>query len=213
MALGFVNENGGDGSTIVPILKYDTRGGYIIKVDRHQDEGGTWVKDESELEYPVKVAMDLENIKVGWLGFVGGAPDFHLVNIGEPMPARPSPDHNQGFQVKLCNKELGLRELSSGAKTMTVPFNDLHNAYEAQKADNAGKVPVIEFTGSERYKVNTPNGELTFKKPVMVISGWVDRPATLDGAAAPQEPAPTVSAPAMEAVATSAAPVAGSDLF
>jgi hypothetical protein len=171
------------------------------------------VKDESELEYPVKVAMDLENIKVGWLGFVGGAPDFHLVNIGEPMPARPSPDHNQGFQVKLCNKELGLRELSSGAKTMTVPFNDLHNAFEAQKADNAGKVPVIEFTGSERYKVNTPNGELTFKKPVMVISGWVDRPATLDGAAAPQEPAPTVSAPAMGAVATSAAPPAGSDLF
>ena len=82
MALGFVNENGGDGSTIVPILKYDTRGGYIIKVDRHQDDGGTWVKDESELEYPVKVAMDLENIKVGWLGFVGGAPYFHLVNIG-----------------------------------------------------------------------------------------------------------------------------------
>jgi hypothetical protein len=47
----------------------------------------------------------------------------------------------------------------------------------------------------------------------MVISGWVDRPATLDGAAAPQEPAQTVSAPAMEAVATSAAPPAGSDLF
>ena len=42
MALGFVNENSGDGSAIVPILKYDTRGGYIIKVDRHQDEGGTW---------------------------------------------------------------------------------------------------------------------------------------------------------------------------
>jgi len=213
MALGFVNENGGDGSAIVPILKYDTRGGYIIKVDRHQDEGGTWVKDESELEYPVKVAMDLENIKVGWLGFVGGAPDFHLVNLGEPMPARPSPDHNQGFQVKLCNGMLGLRELSSGAKTMTVPMNDLHNAYEAQKANNPGKVPVVLFTGSERYKVNTPNGELTFKKPLMVISGWVDRPATLDGAAAPQEPAPTVSAPAMEAVATSAAPPAGSDLF
>ena len=65
MALGFVNENSGDGSAIVPILKYDTRGGYIIKVDRHQDEGGTWVKDESELENPVKEAMEVGSIKVG----------------------------------------------------------------------------------------------------------------------------------------------------
>ena len=198
MALGFSENTGG--SAITPIIKYDTRAGEFLRVDRSQDATGVWVKSEEEMQFPIKLAADFENIKVGWIGFVGGAPDFHLATLDQPMPARPSPDHNQGFQLMVANKDLGKREFCSGAKTVTVPMDALHSAYEAGKASNPGKVAVIEVTGAERYTVTTPNGDLTFKKPVWSITEWIDRPAVFDGGetapAIETAPAPAVSAPA-----------------
>lgn len=207
MALGFTETGGGNGA-IMPIIKYDTRAGEFLRVDRTQGADGVWVKSESELPFPLKFVADFENIKVGWLGFVGGAPDFHLVPLNEAMPARPSNDHNQGFQLMIANKELGLREFSSGAKTVTTQMNALHDMYESGKGANPGKVPVVEVSGAERFTVTTPNGDLTFKKPIWSITEWIDRPAMLDGASsAPAEtaPAPVVSAPAASPAAPSAA--------
>lgn len=205
MALGFNLEtrSGGD---ILPIVKWDAKAGDFIKQDRYQAGDGTWQKDEQELGLPLQVAMDLGSIEIGWLSFAAGAPDFQMVKAGEPLPAQPSPDHKQAFRVRIASNDLGLREFSHSAKTVLRAMDTLYSQYEAEAPANPGKVPVVTISGTDRVKVNSPNGELTFKAPVWSITQWIDRPAMMDGGAtAPSQPAPAaVSQPPAAAEATGA---------
>jgi hypothetical protein len=205
MALGFNLEtrSGGD---ILPIVKWDAKAGDFIKQDRYQAADGTWQKDEQELGLPLQVAMDLGSIEIGWLSFAAGAPDFQMVKAGEPIPAQPSPDHKQAFRVRIASNDLGLREFSHSAKTVLRAMDTLYSQYEAEAPANPGKVPVVTISGTDRVKVNSPNGELTFKAPVWSITQWIDRPAMMDGGAtAPSQPAPAaVSQPPAAAEATGA---------
>ena len=205
MALGFNLEtkSGGD---ILPIVKWDAKAGDLIKQDRYQAADGTWQKDEQELELPIQIGMDLANIEVGWLSFAAGAPDFQMVKYGEPIPAQPSPDHKEAFRVRIGSSDLGLREFSHSARTVLRAMDTLHNQFEAEAPANPGKLPVVTITGTDRVKVNSPNGELTFKAPVWSITSWIERPAMMDGVtSAPSETAPAaVSQPPASAEATGA---------
>jgi len=200
MALGLVSETSGGGGDIVPIIKFDAKAGDLIRVDREQNAAGEWQANNQEMQLPVQIVMDMENVQVGWASFASGRPDFAMVNIGEPMPQKPSADHKQAFKVRLGNKELGLREFSSQSKLVISRFDVLHNAYEAGKSDNPGKVPVVTIEKTETVTVNTPQGENRFKVPVWSITGWVDRPDILDGAA------PPVAAPSAAVTPTPPAP-------
>ena len=191
MALGFNTESTGGGD-ILPIIKYDAKAGDFIRQDRMQDATGQWVKDESEMALPVKVAMDIDALEVGWLSFASGAPDFRMVKVGEPMPAKPEGDFKNAFRVRVASKDLGLREFSHSAKTVLRAMDELHNQFVAEKANNPGKIPVVEISGTTPVKVNTPQGELRFKAPAWSIVQWIDKPASMSGGqqeAAP-EPAP-----------------------
>jgi hypothetical protein len=205
MSLGFNLETKGGGD-ILPIVKWDAKAGDLIKQDRYQAADGTWQKDEQELGLPLQVAMDLGSIEIGWLSFAAGAPDFQMVKAGEPLPAQPSPDHKQAFRVRIASNDLGLREFSHSAKTVLRAMDTLYSQYEAEAPANPGKVPVVTISGTDRVKVNSPNGELTFKAPVWSITQWIDRPAMMDGGAtAPSQPAPAaVSQPPAAAEATGA---------
>ena len=89
MALGFSTQATGSSGDILPIVKWDAKGGDLIRQDRTQGADGMWVKDESEVALPVKFIMDLERIEVGFLSFASGAPDFRVAKIGEPRPECP----------------------------------------------------------------------------------------------------------------------------
>jgi hypothetical protein len=209
MALGFSTESRGSGD-ILPIVKFDAKGGDWIAQDRVQGADGTWGKQENELATPFKFVADIAAMEVGYLSFASGAPDFHMVKLGETMPARPSEEHKQAIRFRLLIQgESGPREFSHSAKTVLRVIDALHDHFEAEKHANAGKVPVIEAGQPETVKVQSPQGELRFKAPVLNIVGWVDRPAALDGAA--QEPAPAMVAP--QVAATPPATPAGADLF
>ena len=76
---------------------------------------------------------------------------------------------------------------------------------QAQAGANAGKLPVVEYTGSRPEKV----GKGSTRVPEFNVTGWVARPAALqEGAApevptpsakpAPSKPAPSKPAPSME---------------
>ena len=211
MALGFNLESKSSGD-ILPIVKWDAKAGDFIKQDRYQAGDGTWQKDEAEIGLPVQVGMDLENIEIGWLSFAAGAPDFQMVKAGEPLPARPSEDHKQAFRVRIGSNDLGLREFSHSAKTVLRQMDALHNEYEAQAAANPGKVPVVTVHAAETIKINSPQGELRFKVPQWSITEWIDRPAMMDGPAAPQEPAAAQAAPQAMPQPPAAQPT-GSNLF
>ncbi len=197
MALGLTTESKPAGD-ILPIVKYSAQSGDFVRVDRFQTSDGTWDKSEAELEFPVKIAMDLENIEVGWISFASGAPDFVMTKLGEAMPTRPSQEHSQGFRVRIGSKDLGLREFSHSAKTVTKVMDALHTQYEAEAKANAGKMPIIEITGTERVTVATPKGENVFKAPKWSITGWVDRPEMFDATQQEATPPEAETAPATD---------------
>ena len=208
MALGFQETTSGGGD-FLPIMKFSAKDGSFVRQDRHQGADGHWEKSETEMDLPFKVVMDMDAIEVGFIAFTTTGPDFRFVQVGEPMPIKPSDEHKEGFRIRMFNKEIGLREMSSSSKIVRNQMNDLHDAYLAGKADNPGKVPVIEITGSDRIQIETKaQGTQTFRSPKWSIAGWVDRPAGLDKAEAAPEPA-AVAAP----IAATPSVIEGADLF
>lgn len=204
MALGF-NTEGRSSGDILPIVKFDAKSGDFIARNREQRSDGMWDNIEEEVALPFKAIFDFDNIEVGWLSFSSGAPDFHMVKYGERMPAQPSPEHKHAFRIRIYSKALGLREFSHSSKTMLRAMDPLHNQFLADQTANPGKVPVVEVSGLETVKVNSPQGELRFKAPKWSIVSWVAKPEAMDGAAAAPAPAP-VPKPA-----PAPAPVAASD--
>lgn len=210
MALGFTETSSSGGGDFLPIVKYSAKDGSFVRQDRHQAPDGTWEKSETEMETPIKVVMDLDTIEVGFIAFTTTGPDFRMVQVGQPMPQQPSPDHKEGFRVRLYNKEIGLREMSSSSKIVRNQMNDLHDAFLAGKADNPGKLPVVEITGSDRIQIETKaQGTQTFRSPKWSISGWIERPEGMNQGASVtlEEPAQAVSAPPVTPAS------AGADLF
>jgi len=173
MALGLQTETKSAGD-ILPIIKYSAQSGDFVRVDRFQTADGTWDKEEQELAFPMEFIMDLGNIEVGWISFEGGGPSFEMAKLGEPMPERPTPKHNQGFRVKIANKELGLREFSHQAKTVVRVMDALHTEFEGLQLKNKGKVPVVQITGTERVLSKSPKGDKVYKAPIWKITKWVD---------------------------------------
>jgi hypothetical protein len=197
---------GSGGGDRTPILKFSAKDGSFIAVNRSQIDG-QWQSQERELEAPIQVAMDMAEIEMGWMHF-NPAPDFHMAKSGQPRPEKPSDDHKWGFRVRLCNKDIGLRELSSSSRNVYDRMVKLYQAYEAGKAQNPGKVPIVDITGTERVTQTLNDGQTqTWRVPQWTLSGWVDRPTTLDSA--PETTAavaPPASIPPSEAAT-------GADLF
>lgn len=196
MALGLQTESNGGGD-FTPVVKFDARAGRMFRVDREQDGGGQWTTNNVEITNGFTAIMDLENIEVGWCLFAAGvAPQLSLVKLGQALPARPSDQHKQGFRMlmKLGKSSGGdVREIAATSKAVLGAVDELHNAYEAAKASNPGKLPVVALTGSKPI-VSTGKGQSsTNYAPIFEIQKWVDRPADLGGAATakPEEaPAP-----------------------
>ena len=204
MALGFTESNSGGGD-FLPIIKYSAQSGDFVRQERQQQPDGTWLKSDAEMPYPISVAMDMDNIEVGWMSFANG-PDFRMVKLGEAKPERPSIDHHEGFRIKVYNKEIGVREWSGSSKVVKTAVNALHDAYVAGKDANPGKVPVVTIEGTDRVTINTPKGELVFKAPKFApITQWIDADAF---AAASPAAAPAQAEPAPQPPAAT-----GTDLF
>lgn len=202
MALGIQTETKSRGD-ILPIVKWDAKSGDFICIDREPQSDGTWEKRESEIPLPLRAVFDLDNVEVGWLSFASGQPDFVMAKANEPMPAKPSAEHKTCVRFRLFTKEYGLREFSHTSKNVIRAIDALHDTFTNDKAAHAGKMPVVEISGAETTKVNTPQGELRFKIPKWSITGWTAPPPAFSAkpeAAAPApapapKPAPKVPAP------------------
>lgn len=205
MALGLQTESGGGGD-FNKVIKFDARAGRMFRVDREQDASGSWNTENVEVTNGFTAIMDLENIEVGWCLFAAGvAPQLSLVKLGHPLPQRPSDQHKQGFRMMMkLGKSSGgdVREIAATSKAVLGAVDDLHNAFEAGRAANPNKLPVVALTGSKAI-VSTGKGQTsTNYAPIFEITKWVDRPADLGGAAGAGE--------AVEEAKPAPAPVAAS---
>lgn len=195
MALGLQTESGGGGD-FTPIVKFDARAGRMFRVDRTQDGGGQWQTENVEITNGFQAVFDLENIEVGWFLFAAGVqPQSETVKIGQALPARPNDQFKQGFRLLMkLGKDLGgdVREIAATSKAVIGAMDELHSAYEADKAANAGKLPVVALKGSKAI-VSTGKGQSsTNYAPIFEIVKWVGRPPELggEGGAIREEPKP-----------------------
>lgn len=210
MALNLPQSSSGGGDRL-PIFKFDAKSGDLIAKGRVQDQTtGTWENEEIEVSYPLRAVCDFENIEIGWLAFVNNTPDFAMAKSGTPTPAKPTADHKFCVRFRCFTKEYGLREFSHTAKTVLRAIDTLHDAYVAEHANHAGKMAVVEISGTETIKISTPQGELKFKAPKWGIVGWTAAPPAFSEATA-EASAPAAPAPAPKPVAPAPKPVVVDD--
>jgi hypothetical protein len=177
MALGF-NFESGDGSDIIPIIKFDAKAGRMFRRDRVNGEN-----EQIDITKSFKAIFDFENIETGTINFnTGSAPDFAVARIGEQIPPAPTSDHRPGARilVKLSKDNGGdVRELASTAKAFLRGLNALHDAYLAGAAANKGKLPVVQLEDTIPITSGEGARKSTNYSPVFQIVSWVERPEDL----------------------------------
>lgn len=212
MALGLNTGGEGGGGGFKPVLKYDARAGRFFRVDR-SDATGSWQTENVDVTQGFQAVFDLENVQVGYIRFAaGGAPDFRMVPLGSPLPDRPAltddkgkPVYKQGFRldVKLSKSAGGdVRDFASTAGVVIGALDSLHSAFEAGRAANPGKLPVVALTGSTPVKSSGQGQTSTNYAPNFEIVKWVDRPEDMTGPAANAN-APAAAQPVQQLKTTS----------
>lgn len=203
MAFGIQTEAGGGNFT--PVVKINAKQGRVYRVDRKED-AGTWTTEEIEITRDFAFVPDFDNIEIGWMFFKAGqAPDLRMVKIGEALPPRPEGVDaegkalfKQGFRLKVkLGKTCGgdVRELAATAKSITGPFDKLHDQYMAEAAAHPDQLPQVRMTDMKKVDLKTQHGTNTNFEPVFEITGWVDRAKVFgdvagDKPAAEEKPAP-----------------------
>lgn len=184
-------------------------GGFKVFVSYNAKAGRWYTKedkpDADQFEVTNMTAIfDMDNLKTGWFLFAPGvAPIKHFdPSLTEAVP-KPGEGFKKGFELDVFSEKnlMGVREFASTAGIVIDAMNDLHTDWEAQRAANPGKLPVVKCVGV--HPVTNKHG--TNYKPQFEIVSWADRPAELEGSPAPAAPA---AAPAPAATATHTPPPA-----
>lgn len=165
-----------------PYCKYNAKAGrwYVKKDD-----------EETEVPNPTFVA-DFDTIKTGWFLFLEGqAPNIkHDPSLTEAAP-KPSDSHKRGFEINLFSQSLfgGVVVMTASSMHINNAINEVYEQYEAQRAANPGKLPVISCTGTTPMKDKMG----TNYKPNLTLVKWVDKPAELGGSGAASAPTPVAT--------------------
>jgi hypothetical protein len=176
---GFSTEVSADGD-FTPILKYDARSGRSFRVDR-VDTGNGFANEPVDITASFKALFDFENVEVGWIDFnPNSPPDFHLVPMGSALPERPSQRHKNGvrFMIKLAKECAGtkpVRQVAGTAKAFLSGIEAVFKDYEAGKAANPGKLPVIILEKTTPVKSGSGEKTSTNYRPHFKIVGWAPR--------------------------------------
>jgi hypothetical protein len=179
-------------------------GNYI----RFSPQANAWSNQDGEFQLE-KFVFDYENVQTGWMLIATGVFEFNADDSLGRKGSQPTPEHKRGFKVVFYNKTMGVAEWSANGAGSNMGLEALYKQVQAQAGANAGKLPVVEYTGSRPEKV----GKGSTRVPEFNVTGWVARPAALqEGAAsepefsapapaakpAPSKPAPSKPAPSLD---------------
>lgn len=159
-------------------FKYDAKDG-VMKLDGEElPKNASWV-------------MDFENAETGWMAFAPFSDFSHLVKVGNPWGPNPQPGTKEerspyriGFKI-MCYSEKhlgGVKELMSNTKKTKDGMELLSVEYDEGIGSNAGKLPVVQLKST--IEIKETGGGKNYQ-PVFGIVKWVDRPAEMNGGAAP----------------------------
>jgi len=185
-----LNLSGGGGS-----------GNYI----RFSPQLNAWSNQDGEFTLE-KFVFDYENLQTGWMLIATGMFEFIPDDSLGRKGAQPSPEHKRGFKAIFYNKSMLVAEFSANGAGANMGIESLYKQVSAQAAANAGKLPVVEYTGSRPEKV----GKGSTRVPEFNVTGWVARPAALSddnsGGFDPEISAPVPAKPAPSPVKAKPAP-------
>jgi hypothetical protein len=96
------------------------------------------------------------------------------------LPVRPGEQHKNGirFMLKLskeCGGEKPIREIAGTAKAFLSGVEKVFDEYDAKRAENPGKLPVIVMQGSTPIKTGSGDKQSTNYVPKFEIIGWAPR--------------------------------------
>lgn len=201
MGLGLNMDAGGGDFT--PWLKYDARAGrWFRKGDRDKGEAGP-----VDVTNNFSAVFDMATIEVGWIDFpTGAAPVLITQPISQGIPQRPTGGtFKQGFRMRAALPAAlggGVYEVAASAKAVIGAIDALHTLYQAAPEAAQGKLPVVSMTGTTMIETTTPKGTNRNYAPVLAITSWVARPATMPATGFTSSQQPTI-------VATGAPPATG----
>ena len=117
------------------------------------------------------------SVKTGWGKITKGeAPDWVFDEALGKRAIRPGDteeekmEYKRGFSVDMFIQEEGLRTWSTTTTGSNIGFENLYTEIHAQQAENVGKFPVIEYTGSEAIKIGKGNTRV----PQFKLVKWVE---------------------------------------
>ena len=176
---------------------------------RFSPQANAWTNSDGVEVELKKVVFDIDNVKTGWLHLGVGVRDWQPDETLGRKGAQPTPDHKRGFEVTFYNKEIGTASWSSNGVGPNMGLEQLYTACAADRAANAGKLPVVEYKGSKMEKI----GKGTTRIPQFTIVSWIDRPAGMDSTeqAEPEEAFEAPAPRAQPARAAAPAPAATED--
>lgn len=159
------------GGEFSPFLKYNAKAGrWFVRGDNGTDV---------EISTP-RFAIDLENIRTGWILFPPASPPLFVWDINGTRAPKPEGAYKDGFKVfimgteiqpALANQNLGVREWTSNAYAAKAGLMTLHQQYEEGKGQNPNKVPVVRCINVKIIKGDYGDSF----EPVFTIETWVER--------------------------------------
>jgi hypothetical protein len=172
-------------------------GNYI----RFSPQANAWSNQDGEFTLE-KFVFDHENLQTGWMLIAVGVYEFIADESLGRKAAQPSPEHKRGFKATFYNKTMGIAEFSANGAGANMGLEGLWKQVQAQAADNAGKLPVVEYKGSRPEKV----GKGSTRVPEFLVTGWVARPAAMQEGAGQAEPEFSTPAPTAKPAPSKPAP-------
>jgi hypothetical protein len=172
-------------------------GNYI----RFSPQANAWSNQDGEFVLE-KFVFDHENLQTGWMLIATGVFEFQPDESLGRKSAQPSAEHKRGFKATFYNKTMGVAEFSANGAGANMGLEGLWKQVQAQAGANAGKLPVVEYTGSRPEKV----GKGSTRVPEFTVTGWVARPAAMQEGAAQAEPEFSAPAPIAKPAPSKPAP-------
>ncbi|MAO23867.1 MAG: hypothetical protein CMJ25_24225 [Phycisphaerae bacterium] len=134
-----------------------------------------WVKAEGGDE-PIDMekgfAIDIKNVTFGWLHIDVGIRDWQAWPSPSQSTPRPSDSHKQGFEVDCWLSDGREASMSGNSYGLGQFIAKMYNQAETAPEFAAGKIPVIQITGSTPVVV----GKGTSYDIGFHIRTWIDKP-------------------------------------
>ena len=133
-------------------------------------------KEEIEFDVSKGMAIDIKNVKFGWLAIDKGFRDWQPWPSPSQRTTKPegSVEYKNGFEVEVYVPKHGHATFSSNTMAVGNFIAAVYNKVENEKEFSSGKVPVVKVTGSS--PITTATGNTTYDIG-FVVDKWIDMPS------------------------------------